>query len=156
MVKSTEGLEVYFQTRQQEIHYLLEGESYSIKQERNGRHLLKTEIDWAESDLRNSKRVGGSWLASHVVSSWFVGTSHVSSRQWYKMSDHENSEHRCSRTSRLTRFRIPLPDLPKSLPPSCIVRHICVSTDCIDPDWSRLPITKMNTQSKVSSGKYED
>jgi len=43
MVKNTVGLEVYFRTRQQEIHYMLGGESCSIKQERNGRHLLKTD-----------------------------------------------------------------------------------------------------------------
>jgi len=45
MVKNTEGLEVNFQTRQQELHYMLEGQSYSIKQEKNRRHLMKTELD---------------------------------------------------------------------------------------------------------------
>jgi len=38
-------------------------------------HLIKTQLDWAESDFCSIRRVGGT-LTSHMISSWFVETSH--------------------------------------------------------------------------------
>jgi len=41
------------------------------------------ELQRAGSDMRNRRRVGGSQLASHMVSSLFVRTSHKRLRQWH-------------------------------------------------------------------------
>ena len=63
---------------------------------------LKIKHGWAGGVLSHGRRVGGNHLASHVVSSRFIGTGHEISKHWYwkyvKTSD-PNPEHRDSTTS---------------------------------------------------------
>ena len=56
-------------------HTLHHWRRFSFPTEWQQPHLM-TEIDWAESDLRNSTTAGGSWLVSHMSSSWFVCKIH--------------------------------------------------------------------------------
>ena len=60
-------------------------ESQSIKQESSHPHLIKTQLDWSDSELCNSRRV--ETLNSHVVSFWFAATSHTVKERYWKGND---------------------------------------------------------------------
>jgi len=54
---------------------MTEGKSHSMKHESNQ---TQTQLDWAESDLCNSRRVVE---ANHLVPSLFIGTNHDMQKQ---------------------------------------------------------------------------